>query len=161
MALLVFPLPRSTRRIIARAIKRLNLGPRIRFLTQWITLMLLAALVESVTTLRRLQAREEKPTPRNIAVVDPRATYMETSMEKQRKFRAERNLYLAGFSLTLLFVIARLVELMQESVKFEEECTLHKKRLDDLADVANTTTLSSASGTNSTLRQRPTATRIG
>ena len=40
-------------------------------------------------------------------------------------------MYLAGFSLTLVFVIARIVELMQATVNAEEESESYKKRLTD------------------------------
>lgn len=38
-------------------------------------------------------------------------------------------MYLAGFSLTLVFVIARIVELMQATVNAEEEGDNYKKKL--------------------------------
>merc|ERR1712023_304906 len=40
---------------------------------------------------------------------------------KEKKYKAERNLYLTGFALTLLFVIGRITQLMQENVEMEEE----------------------------------------
>lgn len=46
----------------------------------------------------------------------------ESSLNKQKEFKAERNMYLAGFALTLIFVIGRLTDLMQEHVELEDEC---------------------------------------
>ena len=41
--------------------------------------------------------------------------------------------YLSGFALTLMFVIARIVELMQQMVNAEEETDALKQRLNDIA----------------------------
>lgn len=54
--------------------------------------------------------------------------------DKERKFRAERNMYLAGFALTLLFVIGRITQLMQESVELEEETDRVKKFVKEAAE---------------------------
>lgn len=42
-------------------------------------------------------------------------------MDKERKYKCERNLYLSGFALTLLFAIGRLTTLLQESVELHDE----------------------------------------
>merc|ERR1711933_361436 len=39
---------------------------------------------------------------------------MDRHILKEKEYKASRNLYLAGFALTLLFVIGRITELMQE-----------------------------------------------
>merc|ERR1711933_592951 len=39
---------------------------------------------------------------------------MDRHILKEKEYKAGRNLYLAGFALTLLFVIGRITELMQE-----------------------------------------------
>lgn len=49
-------------------------------------------------------------------------------------------MYLSGFALTLLFAIARIVELMQSTVNAEDEAELLKKRLKEVDDVASRTT---------------------
>ena len=41
--------------------------------------------------------------------------------EKEKKYKAERNMYLTGFALTLVFVIGRICKLMQEHVELENE----------------------------------------
>lgn len=48
--------------------------------------------------------------------------------------------YLAGFALTLMFAIARIVELMQSTVNAEDEAEMLKKRLKEVDDVASRTT---------------------
>jgi hypothetical protein len=40
---------------------------------------------------------------------------------KEREYHTERNLYLAGFCLTLIFVIGRITDLMEEHVELEDE----------------------------------------
>jgi hypothetical protein len=41
--------------------------------------------------------------------------------DKERKYKSERNMYLSGFALTLLFVIGRITTLLRESVELHEE----------------------------------------
>lgn len=75
----------------------------------------------SVSVEQDLQRLEKKyaPSDANAAAMDPisggNASFQQTSFDRQRKFRAERNLYLSGMTLTLLFVIRRLVEMSNES----------------------------------------------
>lgn len=67
-------------------------------------------------------------------------------------------MYLAGFSLTLVFVIARLVELMQQNVNAEEEKEALVQRLKHVGDAAERagieTDISSTKTEDSTLRKR-------
>lgn len=42
-------------------------------------------------------------------------------IDKEREYKTERNMYLAGFALTLLFVIGRITDLMQEHVDLEDD----------------------------------------
>lgn len=72
--------------------------------------------------------------------------------------------YLAGFALTLMFVIARLVELMQEIVNQEEDKDSLSQRLKDIGDSAESkmtmpvTDISAATDTAPALRKRSAAT---
>lgn len=74
-------------------------------------------------------------------------------------------MYLAGFSLTLVFVIARLVELMQENVNTEEEKENFKKRIKDIEDAASRANIETDITPNTneepTLRRRPGVTTAG
>jgi hypothetical protein len=162
VAILTLPWPHRVRRFIAKKVCLLRLGPRLRVVAQWILFALIAALAESINTMARLQSREDKPAGSGHNSIDPRGSYIEVSMEKQRKFRSERNLYLAGFALTLLFVIKRIVELMEQTVELEEDRDHHKKRLTDIADVGGTNSeIGSATerpSISANLRQRSTAT---
>ena len=62
-------------------------------------------------------------------------------MDKERKYKSERNLYLAGFALTLLFAIGRLTSLLQESVELHDEMEqlLQKKQQKSSASSESTT----------------------
>jgi hypothetical protein len=45
-------------------------------------------------------------------------------LDKEKEYKTQRNLYLSGFALTLIFVIGRITDLMQEHADLEDE--LHK-----------------------------------
>ena len=49
--------------------------------------------------------------------------------DKERKYKSERNIYLAGFALTLLFAIGRIATLLRESVELHDEAERLKKAL--------------------------------
>lgn len=160
---LVVPLPAVVRRGLVRGIRAIKLGPTVKFAIKWVLLMLVGTVVESVTTLQRLTAREKDPAAETASAAaggmgDPRGGYMELSVLKQRKFRSERNLYLSGFALTLLLVIARIVELMQEGVNAEDARDEATRRLDDVASTAAAAgTPAGGERSSSGLRQRAKA----
>mmetsp|Transcript_1619 Transcript_1619/g.2491 ORF Transcript_1619/g.2491 Transcript_1619/m.2491 type:complete len:80 (-) Transcript_1619:655-894(-) len=54
---------------------------------------------------------------------------MANSLDRERRFRAQRNLYLSGFALTLLFVIIRLVQMIRSNIRLTEEVQLRMKLL--------------------------------
>lgn len=159
-ALLVLPLPRILRRFIAKKIFTYDLAKRVRFVSNFIIFGLILAVSDAISTLRHLEQKEESTTEGGGP--DARVGYIGVSFDKQRKFRAERNMYLAGFALTLMFVIARLVELMQEIVNQEEEKESLSQRLKDIGDKAEQnmsmpiTDISTATDTDGSLRKRTT-----
>lgn len=61
----------------------------------------------------------------NIEGGDTQASYFQASIDRQRRFRAERNLYLSAFTLTLLFVIGRLLDMSRDEIVAD-------KRLEEL-----------------------------
>lgn len=71
-------------------------------------------------------------------------------------------MYLAGFSLTLVFVIPRLVELMQQVLNIEEERDSLEQRIQDMGDAAakSTITTDNSGPIETTLRKRPNASVI-
>lgn len=114
---LALPVPRKIRNFITREVFKFHLGDKLRTPVLYIGIALSLALLESFFTHRRIV---------NRMLEEHGVSYYSHDMafhplDKERKYKAERNMYLAGFSLTLLFVIGRITTLMQESVELEEE----------------------------------------
>eukprot|EP00168_Porphyra_purpurea_P002577 TRINITY_DN1297_c0_g1_i2.p2 TRINITY_DN1297_c0_g1~~TRINITY_DN1297_c0_g1_i2.p2 ORF type:complete len:160 (-),score=31.03 TRINITY_DN1297_c0_g1_i2:392-871(-) len=63
--------------------------------------------VQELTRLREKYeaGATEKKVGVNMDVGDSQAAFYQASLDRQRRFRAERNLYLSAFTLTLLFVL--------------------------------------------------------
>lgn len=131
--LLVLPLPRTVRKFLARKIFTYHLAERLRFIARFLLLGLILAVSDAINGIRYLEKREQLGETNSSTYQGSQSDYVQSSLGKQRKFRAERNLYLSGFALTLGFVIIRLVELMQEVVNFEDERDDLKKRIGRLA----------------------------
>lgn len=84
----------------------------------YIGLALFFALLESYYSHRRLVNRMMEE--HGVSNYAPHEMVFHPH-DKEHKYKAERNMYLAAFSLTLLFVIGRITTLMQESVELEAE----------------------------------------
>merc|ERR1712232_1302714 len=94
----------------------------------FVAIGLVLAFADSYATLERLTRRSLSEHNGNNdnhrygggvgAAAGDRVLY---DLDKQRSYRAQRNIYLTGFALTLLFVINRISQLMQESVEMEEQ----------------------------------------
>ena len=137
--ILVLPVPRRIRNYIAKKIFILQLGERLAKPILFIGIALGLALVESYLSHQRLLERlKEDHAMEVMAAAGGGANSIGlgvgaasiTAVDLQRKYKSERNMYLAGFSLTLLFVIGRLTQLMEENVELEDECDrLHKSTI--------------------------------
>lgn len=90
-AILVLPLPRAIRRFLAKKIFNYNLAKNIRFISNFVILALILAVSDAVSTLRHLEHKEESSDKSGVAYADPRTGFTGISFDKQRKFRAERN----------------------------------------------------------------------
>lgn len=88
MALLVLPMPRFITKFLARKIYAFDLGRRVRFIANFIILGLILAVSDAISTIRRLEIKDEKF---ETTGVDGRTGFVSASYDKQRKFRAERN----------------------------------------------------------------------
>lgn len=121
--MLVIPVPRKIRNAMARTVGRLNLGERLSTVGYFVAMVLFAALVESITSVRNIEERQRMEHQQTLHGAGSSMEHDRIfhDMARQRKFRSERNMYLAGFALTLVFVIVRICKLMQESVEHEEE----------------------------------------
>ena len=125
--ILVVPVPRKIRNYIAREIFQFSLGDKLTKPLIFIGVALGMALVESYFTHERIvqRLREEEY---NIAGggygdhhVHSHSHHPHHFHDRERKYKTERNMYLTGFALTLLFVIGRITQLMQESVELESD----------------------------------------
>ena len=120
---LVVPVPRKYRNALSKRIFQLNLGSRLSKPILFIGIGLCLALIESYMTQQRYVARltDGVDFVEGGLHVHSSNDHVYRIHDKERKYKAERNLYLAGFALTLLFVIHRITQLMQESVELETE----------------------------------------
>lgn len=134
--ILVLPvwIPRKIRNTgLARkvaAVSQWNLKKRLRLPVLFIATTLSLALLESYLVHQRIL---QKMDPAVASHADGHYLHSYASISsgvehliqnhhfKERKYKAERNMYLTGFALTLLFVINRIIQLMQESVEQEKE----------------------------------------
>jgi len=126
--LLVVPVPRKIRNFVARkCIFRFHLGDNFSKIIWFIAVALILALVESYKNTTRLLEKIHLLEDQDLLVTGTAVggphSHHHHYQDKQRLYKAERNMYLAGFALTLLFVIGRILQLMQESAEFEEQLT--------------------------------------
>eukprot|EP00182_Erythrolobus_australicus_P000423 CAMPEP_0185833802 /NCGR_PEP_ID=MMETSP1353-20130828/3502_1 /TAXON_ID=1077150 /ORGANISM="Erythrolobus australicus, Strain CCMP3124" /LENGTH=211 /DNA_ID=CAMNT_0028532131 /DNA_START=51 /DNA_END=686 /DNA_ORIENTATION=+ len=111
---------RSTGRAICSAVMRNPLTKQIKTVIQFIAFGLAIGLYDSVSTLTYLNAKEvQGPRP----PTDPTITsgIIQYSIDRPRKFRAERNMYLTAFCLVLLFVIRGLFILNRALLLAEQQ----------------------------------------
>lgn len=127
--LLVVPIPLK---ITARFVRLARIMPiqritqfveRLRTPLLFIGIGLGMALAESLYTHQRILARidEERRGVRFSSSTSYVDYFYPGMHDKERKYKSERNIYLSGFALTLLFVIGRIVALLRESVTLHEE----------------------------------------
>lgn len=123
--LLVLPVPRSIRNFVARkCIFRFHLGDNFSKVIWFIAVALVLALAESYFNVERLMEKLHTLDNQDMMTAGQAiGGHHHHHQEKQKLYKAERNMYLAGFALTLLFVIGRLLQLMQESVELEDQLT--------------------------------------
>mmetsp|Transcript_20370 Transcript_20370/g.48431 ORF Transcript_20370/g.48431 Transcript_20370/m.48431 type:complete len:175 (+) Transcript_20370:103-627(+) len=125
--ILCLPLPRRARNVVAREIFKLNLEDTMKKPMIALGAALCLALVESYFTHQRIMTRlygaadGEGGGENDHYHHHHRDRFYPNLMDKERKYKSERNLYLAGFALTLLFAIGRLTALLQESVELHDE----------------------------------------
>jgi len=116
---LVIPVPRKIRNAMSRLVMKLNLSDKLGKFAIFVALALGAALIESMSSVQYIQERQRLEHLQQGSSLEHERIFHD--LDQQRKFRSERNMYLSGFSLTLLLVIVRICQLMQESVEYEEE----------------------------------------
>ena len=137
--ILVVPVPRRFRNFVARkCIFRFHLGERFSKIVGFVAAALIFALVESYVSVNRLMEKLQIMAEQDM-VIGAVAHGHHHGHDKEKLYRAERNMYLAGFALTLLLVVGRILQLMQESVELEDQLEFATKSRRTGAD-ANATT---------------------
>lgn len=89
--LLVLPLPRIIRRFLAKKIFTYQLAERLRYVVNFVLCALIVAVIDAINSLIHLMQKEEGSDKPGSNESDPRTGYLSSTMIKQRKFRAERN----------------------------------------------------------------------
>jgi len=121
--LLVIPFPRPLRNKLCRLVSRLELKKRLRVPLRGLFFVLLLALLDTAMFLTTIydtkKERGDGGADGAAASADFRNNPIERHLLKEKEYKAGRNMYLVGFSLTLLFVIGRITELMQEHSELE------------------------------------------
>ena len=140
--ILVLPIPRKWRNWICLKVSRLELKKRLRVPLIGIFFALLLALLDTTTYLQHIYLKEnDEQQQRQQRFSD---SVLDRHLIKEKEYKTGRNMYLVGFAFTLLFVIGRLTELMQEHAELEQQV----ERLTAAAATTSTTTPSAATVNN-------------
>jgi len=112
--ILVIPFPRRLRNWIVVAVSKLELKKRLGAPIKALFVVLVLALADAVTFLAKIYGAKEQydhdGKSDSLGLNNP----LDRHLIKEKEYKAGRNMYLVGFALTLLFVIGRITELMQE-----------------------------------------------
>lgn len=114
--LLAIPVPRKIRNKIAMAVSKLELRKKLQTPITGLVIVLVLAIADTATFLANLYDQKEQAREQHL---DGNGNFVDRHIAKEREYKAGRNLYLASFALTLLFVIGRIAELMQEHAELE------------------------------------------
>jgi hypothetical protein len=123
--LLAVPIPRKWRNWLCMEVSKLEVKKRLKMPLTFVGFSLFFALLDSVNYLVMIMRRGEDEKDRRYG--SPEDRILVRQVEKEKEYKTERNLYLAGFALTLIFVIGRMTDLMQEHAELEAD--LEKMRL--------------------------------
>ena len=137
VAVLVIPVPRSWRNGICMEVSKLDLKERLRMPLTFLVVGMCLAFFDSLNCLLWLWRVEEEET-RYTGYQSAEQAHVIRHLDKEKEYKTERNLYLSGFAIALLFVIGRITDLMQEHAELETE--LEKKRLASSPPVQASTT---------------------
>ena len=113
---LVLPVPRQIRNGVCRAATEMDLKAKLQPVLWAVGLGLTIALLDGLSFLQFIFQGEWELRYSSYSRYHHRDNFA-----REQEYQTERNVYLAGFSLTLIFVIGRITDLMQEHVELEEE----------------------------------------
>lgn len=121
LLLLCAPLPWGVRKNVSHFIFKFRAYDRIQMVMNYILFALCLAVVESLNELRSVYTRLAQPSPKEDTTGDHGDSKTETPLDDHydfqkgylnwQKVRAERNVYLAAFTVTAFLAIVRLVRL--------------------------------------------------
>merc|ERR1712157_335402 len=134
--ILVIPVPIKIRNLIARQIFKLKMGERLSKPILFIGIALAFGFIDSYMKLQNLLDKMDEQHTLEVEhghMGGGPGTMLSDGYQriqiKEKKYKAERNLYLTGFAFTLLFVIGRITQLMQEHVELEQKTVLQENKL--------------------------------
>jgi len=115
---LVIPVPRKWRNKICLQVSQLDLKKRLQKPLIFLVVGMSLAFLDSLNYLFILWKEEDE----DVRYRDYRSAeeaHMIKHLDKEKAYKAQRNLYLSGFAITLLFAIGRITSLMQEHAELE------------------------------------------
>lgn len=115
--ILSIPLPRKIRNWIVLQVAKLELKKRFRLPLTGLVVVLCFALLDTSNFLSQIYSRKEANAESGQNKAGLPKDSIDRHILKEKEYRASRNMYLAGFALTLLFVIGRIMELMKEQAE--------------------------------------------
>ena len=115
--ILVIPVPRKIRSMICNGVSRLELKKRFKTPLVAIFFALVFAVLDTAMFLGNIYTQKEEE--KALHTGHDALNVIDRHLLKEREYKAGRNMYLAGFALTLLFVIGRITDLMQEHAELE------------------------------------------
>lgn len=138
VVILCAPLPWGVRKNVARFLLKGHVRQRVITVLRYVGFGLIIALIESITTMNRLDKRINADDTDSKA--DPNQGLIAVSTLKIRLIQAERNMYMSSFSLVLIVVLGRLIYLVSNEMELKnkiksltgkdyEELTEEKKSL--------------------------------
>jgi hypothetical protein len=120
---LVIPVPRNYRNWICREVSKLDIKQKLYYPLTVLFVAISIAFLDSYNYLIQIWSIEEDDMKyRNYNSIEE--AHLIKHLDKEKEYKTQRNLYLSGFALTLIFVIGRITDLMQEHADLEDE--LHK-----------------------------------
>ena len=124
---LVIPVPRSWRNGICLKVSKLDLKAKLRMPLTFLVVGMCLAFFDSLNYLLWLWKVEDEETRYAGSYQTAEQAHVIRHLDKEKEYKTERNLYLSGFAVALLFAIGRITDLMQEHAELETE--LEQKRL--------------------------------
>lgn len=162
--ILVLPVPRKIRNWICMKVSKLELKKRLKLPLTGVFFALLFALLDTTNYLSLIYNKEEREQKNQINQRENYDYYNNNinnggakyyHLIKEQEYKAGRNMYLVGFALTLLFVIGRITELMQEHAELEGRvenlrlaASMTESKLDAAAEEEMNTTTSTTTAAN-------------